>query len=68
MKNQTETMNDWERIFVVNFAPGLGGMKEEAKLLDMVNKMMGDVQDMGEVGWLTSMQKDSAEPCQTCSH
>jgi hypothetical protein len=60
-KNQTETMNDWERILVVNFAPGLGGMKEEAQLLDVVNKMMGDVQDMGEVGWLTSMQKDEAE-------
>ena len=60
-KNQTETMNDWERILVVDFAPGLGGMKEEAQLLEVVNKMMGDVQDMGEVGWLTSMQKDEAE-------
>ncbi|KAL3794725.1 hypothetical protein ACHAW5_003734 [Stephanodiscus triporus] len=54
-------MNEWERVLSVNFVPGLGGMKEEAQLLDVVNKMMGDIQDMGEVGWLRSMRKDEAE-------
>jgi hypothetical protein len=60
-KNDTEAMNEWERVLSVNFAPGVGGMKEEAQLLDVVNKMMGDIQDMGEVGWLRSMGKDEAE-------
>ncbi|KAL3808042.1 hypothetical protein ACHAXA_003522 [Cyclostephanos tholiformis] len=60
-KNETEAINDWERVISVNFAPGLGGMKEEAQLLDVVNKMMGDIQDMGEVGWLRSMRDDEAE-------
>jgi hypothetical protein len=60
-KNETEAMNEWERVLSVNFVPGLGGMKEEAQLLDVVNKMMGDIQDMGEVGWLRSMRKDEAE-------
>lgn len=61
MKNETEAMNEWERMIVVDFVPGLGGMKEEAQLLDVVNKMMGDIQDMGEVGWLKSMGKEEAE-------
>jgi hypothetical protein len=60
-KNDTEAMDEWERVLSVNFAPGVGGMKEEAQLLDVVNKMMGDIQDMGEVGWLRSMGKDQAE-------
>lgn len=60
-KNETEAMNEWERVLSVNFVPGLGGMKEEAELLDVVNKMMGDIQDMGEVGWLRSMRKDETE-------
>jgi len=61
MKNETEAMNEWERMIVVDFVPGLGGMKEEAQLLDVVNKMMGDIQDMGEVGWLKSMGEEEAE-------
>jgi len=60
-KNETEAMNEWERIVVVDFVPGLGGMKEEAQLLDVVNSMMSDIQDMAEVGWLRSMDKDQAE-------
>lgn len=61
MKNETEAMNEWERMIVVDFVPGLGGMKEESELLEVVNKMMGDIQDMGEVGWLRSMGKEQAE-------
>lgn len=60
-KNETEAMNEWERMIVVDFVPGLGGMKEEAELLDVVNSMMGDIQDMGEVGWLKSLEKQQAE-------
>ena len=59
--NETEAINQWERVIVVDFVPGLGGMKEESELLDVVNSMMSDVQDMGEVGWLRSMKKEDAE-------
>ncbi|KAL7529701.1 hypothetical protein ACHAXR_003105 [Thalassiosira sp. AJA248-18] len=59
--NETEAINHWERMIVVDFVPGLGGMKEEAELLDVVNHMMNDIQDMGEVGWLRSMGKETAE-------
>lgn len=59
--NETEAINEWERIIAVDFVPGLGGMKEEAELLKVVNDMMGDIQDMGEVGWLRSMEKEEAE-------
>jgi len=58
-KNETNAINQWERVIVVDLAPGLGGMKEEAELLVVVNDMMSDIQDMGEVGWLRSM--DEAE-------
>lgn len=51
-KNETESMNDWERMITVDFVPGLGGMKEESKLLETVNDMMSDILDMAEVGWL----------------
>jgi len=60
-KNETEAMNEWERMIVVDFVPGVGGMKEESELLDVVNSMMGDIQDMGEVGWLKSLGKEQAE-------
>lgn len=60
-KNQTEALNDWERVIEVNFVPGLGGMMEEAQLLSVVNEMMGDIQDMGEVGWLKSQGSGLAE-------
>jgi len=59
--NETEAINQWERMIVVDFAPGLGGMKEESELLAVVNNMMGDIQDMGEVGWLRSMEQEDAE-------
>lgn len=60
-KNETEAINEWERMIVVDFVPGLGGMKEEAQLLKVVNDMMGDIQDFGEVGWLRSMGREEAE-------
>lgn len=60
-KNATEALDNWERVIEVNFGPGLGGMKEESQLLSLVNEMMGDIQDMGEVGWLRSLDKDAAE-------
>lgn len=59
--NSTEALNHWERMIVVDFVPGLGGMHEEAELLDVVNNMMGDIQDMGEVGWLRSLETEEAE-------
>ena len=55
-ENATEAINNWERMIVVDFVPGLGGMKEESELLDVVNAMMGDIQDMGEVGNLKSTE------------
>jgi len=58
-KNETDAINQWERVIVVDLVPGLGGMKEESELLEVVNSMMSDIQDMGEVGWLRSM--DEAE-------
>ncbi|KAL9181516.1 hypothetical protein ACHAXT_010321 [Thalassiosira profunda] len=63
ISNETEAIAHWERILVVDFVPGLGGggLKEESELLDVVNGMMGDIQDMGEVGWLRSMDKAEAE-------
>lgn len=61
LKNETEELYNWERIIEVEFVPGLGGMKEEAQLLAVVNMMMGDIQDMGEVGWLRSLGKDAAD-------
>lgn len=60
-KNETESMNNWERIISVDFVPGLGGMKEESQILKVVNDMMGDIQDMAEVGWLRSIGKEEAE-------
>eukprot|EP00584_Thalassiosira_punctigera_P007232 CAMPEP_0172535384 /NCGR_PEP_ID=MMETSP1067-20121228/7420_1 /TAXON_ID=265564 ORGANISM="Thalassiosira punctigera, Strain Tpunct2005C2" /NCGR_SAMPLE_ID=MMETSP1067 /ASSEMBLY_ACC=CAM_ASM_000444 /LENGTH=441 /DNA_ID=CAMNT_0013320317 /DNA_START=150 /DNA_END=1475 /DNA_ORIENTATION=+ len=60
-KNETDAINEWERMIVVDFVPGLGGMKEEAELLEVVNNMMADIQDMGEVGWLRSLDKEEAE-------
>ena len=54
-KNETESMNDWERMITVDFVPGLGGMKEESELLETVNDMMSDILDMVEVGWLRSI-------------
>eukprot|EP01082_Thalassiosira_pseudonana_P001672 g1398.t1 g1398 contig10:2010238-2011587(+) len=56
--NVTQTLNQWERLIIVDFTPGLGGMKEEAELLDVVNNMMGDIQDMGEVGWIRQLAQD----------
>lgn len=50
--NATEMLNQWERLIIVDFVPGLGGMREEEELLKVVNTMMGDIQDMGEMGWL----------------
>lgn len=61
LKNETEELYNWERIIEVKFVPGLGGMKEEAQLLAVVNVMMGDIQDMGEVGWLRSLGKYAAD-------
>eukprot|EP00581_Thalassiosira_minuscula_P009127 CAMPEP_0183707726 /NCGR_PEP_ID=MMETSP0737-20130205/4220_1 /TAXON_ID=385413 /ORGANISM="Thalassiosira miniscula, Strain CCMP1093" /LENGTH=420 /DNA_ID=CAMNT_0025935455 /DNA_START=228 /DNA_END=1490 /DNA_ORIENTATION=+ len=61
MKNETEAINQWERMIVVDFVPGLGGMKEESQLLEVVNNMMADIQDMGEVGWLRATGKAEAE-------
>lgn len=58
-KNETEALDRWERVIVVDLVPGVGGMKEEAELLEVVNDMMSDIQDMGEVGWLRST--DDAE-------
>ena len=60
-KNETESMNNWERIISVDFVPGLGGMKEESQILKVVNDMMGDIQDMAEGGWLRSIGKEEAE-------
>eukprot|EP00579_Thalassiosira_antarctica_P011312 CAMPEP_0201914152 /NCGR_PEP_ID=MMETSP0903-20130614/4404_1 /ASSEMBLY_ACC=CAM_ASM_000552 /TAXON_ID=420261 /ORGANISM="Thalassiosira antarctica, Strain CCMP982" /LENGTH=444 /DNA_ID=CAMNT_0048449479 /DNA_START=56 /DNA_END=1393 /DNA_ORIENTATION=- len=60
-KNETDAINEWERMIVVDLVPGLGGMKEEAELLEVVNNMMADIQDMGEVGWLRSMDEADAE-------
>lgn len=60
-KNETESMNEWERMISVEFAPGLGGMKEEAQLLQVVNNLVGDIQDMAEVGWLRSMRKEESQ-------
>lgn len=60
-KNETDAINEWERMIVVEFVPGLGGMKEEAELLEVVNDMMADIQDMGEVGFLRSLNKAEAE-------
>eukprot|EP00804_Cyclotella_cryptica_P018748 CCRYP_007229-RA/>CCRYP_007229-RA protein AED:0.39 eAED:0.39 QI:430/1/1/1/1/1/2/42/458 len=57
--NATEMLHQWERLIIVDFVPGLGGMREEAELLKVVNTMMGDIQDMGEVGWLGRL--DDAE-------
>jgi hypothetical protein len=56
--NATEMLNEWERIIIVDFVPGLGGMKEEAQLLQVVNEMMNDIQDMGEVGWLGRLNEE----------
>ena len=50
--NATEALDLWERALVVDLVPGVGGMREEATLLEAVNRMMSDIQDMGEVGWL----------------
>lgn len=60
-KNETAALNEWERMIVVDFVPGLGGMKKESKLLEVVNNMMADIQDMGEVGWLRSLDEEEAE-------
>jgi hypothetical protein len=49
--NRTEKMEQWERVLIVDFVPGLGGMKEESELLEVVNTIMSDIQDMGEAGW-----------------
>ena len=59
--NATKSMNHWERILVVDFAPNLGGMKEESEMLDVVNIIMNDVQDMGEVGWYQKMNEEEKQ-------
>lgn len=56
-KNETDAINQWERVIVVDLVPGVGGMKEESEFLEVVNNMMSDIQDMGEVGWLRSMDE-----------
>jgi hypothetical protein len=48
-KNETESMNEWERMITVGFVPCIGGMKEESQLLEVVNNMVGDILDMAEV-------------------
>lgn len=55
--NITEKLNQWERLITVDFAPGLGGMKEESELLKVVNTMISDIQDMGEVGYLQRLNE-----------
>jgi hypothetical protein len=52
-KNATEKLGlSWERVIVVDFAPGIGGMREESQLLEVVNTIVSDIQDIAEVGWL----------------
>ena len=59
--NATALMNHWERVIVVDFAPNIGGMKEESDLLDVVNIIMNDLQDLGEVGWYQKMDEDEKQ-------
>lgn len=59
--NATALMNHWERVIVVDFAPNIGGMKEESDLLDVVNIIMSDLQDLGEVGWYQKMDEDEKQ-------
>ena len=61
LTNATQKLNQWERLIIVDFSPGLGGMKEERELLDLVNTMMSDIQDMGEVGWLQRMNEQERQ-------
>lgn len=50
--NATDLINQWERMVIVDFSPGVGGMKKESELLEVVNNIMGDIQDMAEIGYL----------------
>lgn len=61
LTNATKKLNQWERLIIVDFSPGIGGMKEERELLDVVNTMMSDIQDMGEVGWLQRMNEQERQ-------
>lgn len=59
--NETEMIHQWERILEVDFSPGIGGMKDEAILLDVVNHMMEDIQDMGQAGWALREKRDEMD-------
>ncbi|KAL7513010.1 hypothetical protein ACHAXN_010434 [Cyclotella atomus] len=63
-KNVTERLGLWERIIVVDFAPGVGGMREESQLLDVVNSIVSDIQDIGEVGWLHRLNEQERQSYQ----
>jgi hypothetical protein len=59
--NVTERLGQWERLIIVDFAPGLGGMREESELLTVVNEIMSDIQDMGEMGWLHRLNEQERQ-------